>query len=147
MRFLLAITAIALPSVVLAQPANDQSADIARVAVYLVALRDSKADLRRMVTSDVVLIDSKSQQPRTLDQFFSYATECKLQKIEAVASRNSGLPISTTWNCNRFQIINGKPVWDERTASFWFNGDKISRISWGERPVVFIAPLRPTGGK
>jgi hypothetical protein len=44
------------------------------------------------------------------------------------------MPIGAQWNCRSSRA--------NRYASFWFEGERISRIGWGERPVVKKPPVQ-----
>lgn len=109
----------------------DQTVDAASVGAYLHALRTDPALANKMTTSDVVVLDTRNQQSRSLDSFAAYANECAIKEIRAVGG-SARLPIDTVWYCGGL-----KP---DRQASFWFEGDKIKKISWGAPMVVHVRP-------
>ncbi|MCW3847823.1 hypothetical protein OF829_11285 [Sphingomonas sp. LB-2] len=133
----LAACALALPGYAVA---GDQTADVALVARYLDMLRSGK-DANALLSDAPMLIDSKTQQPRPLAQFVTYANACQIKEIRAIpVSSRSRMPIGVTWGC-------GPHATQERSASFWFEGDRISKISWGEPLVIQIAPMPTPNGQ
>lgn len=129
--------ALALPAYAVA---GDQTADVALVARYLDLVRSGK-DSGALLVAAPALIDSKTQQPRPLAEFAVYANACQIKEIRAVpVSGHSRMPIGVTWGC-------GPHAMQERSASFWFEGERISKISWGEPMVITVAPMPTPNGQ
>ena len=129
---LLSWIALGFVSATPADVSTDQTADALLLLTFIEAVsRGDDEDAEALLTSDAYVGDYEQSQRTSFRDFAAYARGCKLSEIGLVPFVDSRMPIGVTWYCG--------PLEGERNASFWFEGQRISRIGWGE-PVVVKLP-------
>jgi hypothetical protein len=115
-----------------AAPSTDQTGDALRVLQFLEAVRGgAPAKAKAMISPGTFLGDYAQKKRESFEAFAAYGGGCQLKQITLANVRdNSRMPVGVEWQC-RYPEAN-------RTASFWFEGDRISRIGWGTPPVVRV---------
>lgn len=93
-------------------------------------------------TVEINNLDDRSQN--TMLAFKAYASECPIDKISAIPRARKPLPVGVRWDCLRYVKIDGKPEWEERSASFWVTDGVITKISFGKPPTISIPEVRKT---
>lgn len=113
----------------------DQTNDAALVLRFADAIRrGADAEAQAMLSPRVFIGDYRQSSRTSLSEFARYARGCSLAKVTLVTNANRRMPIGLQWNCRYPE--------DARTASFWFEGQRISRIGWGEPPVIVLPSTR-----
>lgn len=129
---LLSWIALSLASATPANASDDQTADALLLLTFIETIsRGDDEGAEALLTPDAYIGDYEQSRRTSFDDFAIYARECKLSEIGLVPFFDSRMPIGVTWYCG--------PLKGERNASFWFEGQRISRIGWGE-PVVIKIP-------
>lgn len=124
---------LTLLAITVAQPDPDQTADVATVAAFVAAVRRNDREAAEVYLVREPIIGDRTGAVRTTFEVFSrYAQECRLSSVETVAT-TTRLPVSVDCSCG------GKAP--DRHASFWFEGEKISRIALGPRPMIHVPPV------
>lgn len=121
---------LALPQLPQSGPVTDQTSDALVVAQLLQALRAEDHGRALTVLGPRVTFDGQTGSTQdNLDGLAAYSGPCKLDRIDLVNSTSgSRMPVSVEWQC---RYPN-----PDRHASFWFEGDRISRVQWGAVPTV-----------
>lgn len=113
-----------------AEPVPDQTADALVVAQILGALREGDTErASEDFAQDVTFNGQLGSTLENLVRLSSYSNACQLDRIELVNTRTgTRFPVFVEWQCRYPE--------PDRTATFWFEGNLISRVRWGERPTV-----------
>lgn len=118
-----------------AQTPADQTADALLLLTFIDEIRPgSDREAEALLAPGAFVGDYRQSQRTSFSEAASYARACKLSKLTFVPGADERMPIGAQWFC-RF------PEGD-RSASFWFEGKRITRIAWGKLPVIKIAPLK-----
>jgi hypothetical protein len=131
---LLPLIAIAAPAA--AAPLTDQTADALRVLQFVEALRrDAPEEARAMLTPTAFLGDYAQTKREGFEAFAAYGRGCQLKQISLVNVRdNRRMPVGVEWQCRHPEA--------NRSASFWFERDRISRIGWGPPAIVRVPAVK-----
>lgn len=128
---------LTLPLIVIAvtaavTPSADQTGDALRVLEFIHAVRgDAPTEAKAMLAPGAFLGDYAQKEEESFESFAAYARGCQLKQIKLVNVRdNSRMPVGVEWQCQHPDA--------KRSASFWFAGDRINRIGWGEPVIVRI---------
>ena len=117
------------------QAPTDQSADALLLLTFIDAVkRGQDKEAEALLTSGAFIGDYGQLRRTSFGEFATYARGCKLSKVTLVPAANQRMPIGAQWSC-RFPE-------GERSASFWFESNRISRIGWGKPPVIEVAAPR-----
>jgi len=130
---MLTLTLIAIAASSVAAPSTDRTRDALRVVQFIEAVRgDAPTEAKAMLAPGAYLGDYTQKKRESFEAFAAYARGCQLKRITLVNVRdNSRMPVGVEWQCRHPEA--------DRSASFWFEGDRISRIGWGA-PVVIRVP-------
>jgi hypothetical protein len=113
------------------QASTDQTAEALLLLRFLDAVKRGNDKAAEALLAPGAFIGDYRQSERTgFTAFASYARGCKLSKLTLVPSANERMPIGVQWSC-RYPENN-------RDASFWFHGKRISRVGWGKPPVIVV---------
>jgi hypothetical protein len=114
----------------------DQTNDARLVLKFVDAVkRGSIREAETMLRYGAFIGSYDQRKPTAFAEFASYAKECQLQHIILVTGVGGiRMPIGVKWFCPYPQ--------NERDASFWFEGNSISRIGWGKPPVIKPSPVK-----
>jgi hypothetical protein len=113
-------------------PTVDQTADVAVVAQFLNLVRAQKIDNSN---DEVSLKNLDDKLNSSALAFANYANGCTLSEISTI---KNGLPLNVEWSCHHPEA--------NRHANIWVEDGKITRIQWGRRPVVKLAPVNSSNG-
>jgi hypothetical protein len=129
--FTLPLMAIAASAA--AAPSTDQTKDALRVLQFVEAVRgDAPTKAKAMLAPGAFLGDYAQKKRESFEAFAAYGRGCQLKRITLVnVLDNSRMPVGVEWQCRHPEA--------DRSAAFWFEGDRISRIGWGA-PVVIRVP-------
>jgi hypothetical protein len=117
------------------QAPPDQSADALLLLNFIDAVKRGQNKEAEALLAPSAFIGDYAQAKRTsFAEFASYARGCKLSKLTLVPSADQRMPIGAQWFCRYPE--------GDRSASFWFEDNRISRIGWGKPPVIRVAPLK-----
>lgn len=129
------LLAATLLSTATTPPASDQTSDAAQLLAFLdAARRGADHEAQAMLTPDAYIGNYTQTKASSFDEFALYAKGCRLREITLVPTRdNKPMPIGVEWLC--------KYPEQDRTAAFWIDGGKVSRIGWGKRVTIHL-PLK-----
>lgn len=133
----LLLTAALLLSSQAPSVAPDQTSDTELLLKFIGAVkRGENQGAQKMIKSGAFVGNYEQTKSSTFLEFANYARECQLSEVTVVPNaKGKRMPIGITWRCPL-------PEW-ERSASFWFEGESISRIGWG-KPLVVKATVSPS---
>jgi hypothetical protein len=127
---------VAIAASAAAAPSTDQTEDALRVLQFVEAVRrDAPAQAKAMLAPGAFLGDYAQKKQESFEAFAAYGRGCQLKQITLVNVRdNSRMPVGVEWQCRYPEA--------DRFTSFWFEGDRISRIGWGPPPVIRVPGLK-----
>lgn len=112
---------------------TDHIKQVAVVAGFLAEAENTDVDLE-----EVEIVNRDRAEANAMSDFYGYARECKIKEISAIPYASQPLPISVLWDCTRFIEVDGDRRWEERNASFWVQGDSITKIAFGRPKVISL---------
>jgi hypothetical protein len=121
---------IAMAASAASTPSADQTDNALRVLQFIEAMRgDAPAKAKTMLAPGAFLGDYGQRKRESFEAFAAYGRGCQLKQITIVNVRDdSRMPVGVEWQCRHPEA--------NRFASFWFEGDRISRIGWGAPAIV-----------
>lgn len=117
----------------------DQTGDAVLALRFIEAVKNAAdAEAQSLLSPGAFLGDYLQQKRGTYEELAGYVRPCQLTRVGVIALwRNyRPLPIGVEWSC---RYPEGK-----RTASFWLEDNKISRVGWGDPPPTIITPPMPS---
>ena len=127
------LTAAVLFSAQAASYAPDQTSDARLLLNFVDAVKRGAMKEAEMMLAPGAFVGNYAQKkPTTVAEFAVYARACQLRQVDVVTG--SRMPIGVKWLCPYPEY--------ERNASFWFEGQSISRIGWGKPMVIQIPPVK-----
>ena len=109
----------------------DQTSDASLLLRFLDALEAGRyADARALMASEAFVGDYVQARRTPFKEFAAYARECELDQVDLIPRGGQKMPIGVQWTCRYPEA--------DRSASFWFEGKRISRIGWGSRLTIRV---------
>ena len=117
-------------------PGSDQTNDARLVLEFVQAAKRGDLDeVLSMLLPDAFIGDYTQKERSSFNEFADYFRACPFLRVSTFPVEGRRMPVGATWKC--------RGQGGERHASFWFEGDRISRIGWGQPVVIKIPATTP----
>jgi len=125
-----------LLSVSSANSTPDQTGDARLLLTFVDAVKRGEYKVAEaMLTPRAFVGDYTQSKATSFAEFANYARACQLRRLDVVTGVGKRrMPMGVKWSCPYPE--------GERDASFWFDGERISRIGWGKPLVIKILPAK-----